>query len=181
MKRTKFERPSELEVEDDREDLESLEQGLRIDENALEEALQQQADLFYRVSKNLALLISQRDAAKQEREYTEAKADSYLRDDARNSDDKITEKEIESRKKLDTSVIKVSDKYLRLAAEVKQWEALKEAYLQRGYALKELVVLFVRGYYGETEGRVDGSLREYNSTLAAQAREAIDRKRKGHL
>ncbi len=128
--------------------LSDLEKGLRIDEDALDEALFTHPDLFYQVSKQLTLLVSQRDAAGQEEKEIEARVDAELRHDAQLAGAKMTETQIKSDKICDKDVIKASDKFLELSKQVGQWMALKEAFTQRSYMLKSMCDLYVAGYFG---------------------------------
>lgn len=135
-------------------DLEAL---LRIDENALEEALQQQPDAFWRVSKVLALESSRRDALKQYVKEEEAHAYLRIRRQAVEDETKLTEKELEAKVRVDNKVLDATDKLLRKAKLVAQLEALLESFKQRSYALKDLVELYLQSYYADSpsEGRRD--------------------------
>lgn len=137
---------------DDLRDLDELEKGLKIDEHALDEALQQQPDLFYRVSKTLAMLTSRRDAMKQEKETVEAQADLTIRRKHARDKDKATEGSIRAEIRLDREVIEVGNELLELANLVAQFAALKEAFQQRSYVLKDLVNLYTANYFGDSAG-----------------------------
>jgi hypothetical protein len=178
MQRTKVAGKTVLEDAPKKSDplLIELEKGLKIDENALEEVLQQQADLFYRVAKELALRISLRDQAKQELAEIEAEADIDLRKDARVNEEKITEKEIEAKKKLDTKVQRASDRFLKLTLQVGQWGALKDAYIQRSYVLKDMVALYLRSYYADSS--IGSAQRNHSDTVGMEARRAMSERRR---
>src|SRR4029077_6337613 len=120
-------------------DVNDLEDGLRIDQDDLANACLQQPDLFYRVAKQLAICMSQRDAASQAVKEEEAAADEAIRADAAKQGVKTTEKEIESLKLKDESVITARNSLLDSTREVGMWLALKEAFQQRSYVLKDLV------------------------------------------
>lgn len=132
--------------------LQDLEPGLLIDENRLEQACARHPDLFYRVSKRLTHEISLRDMAKEQLANVEAETDARIREEAAEDEDakKLTEKEIESRKRLDSAVKKWRDQYLAYSHSVAQWTALKDAFLQRSYMLKSLGELYVANYYSDT-------------------------------
>lgn len=130
-------------------DIEALEGGLHIDEHALDEALLQQPDLLYRVSKQLAFETSRRDAAKQELAEIEAAADNELREDAARAEEKITEGGIKAQLRLNQKVKEATRTYLELCRRVDMWQALLDAYKQRSYALKELVTLHTANYFGD--------------------------------
>jgi hypothetical protein len=138
-------------------DLKQLEAKLRIDEHALDIALREHPDLFYKVATELALAISNRDEAKQDLEEIEAQVDMELRKAAAVSDTKTTEKEIESNKKVDKKVKAANDKFLEERFNAAKWTALKEAYEARSYALSKLVDLFLANYYSANEDNRTGA------------------------
>jgi hypothetical protein len=155
---------------------EQLEKALLIDEHALDEAIEEQPDCFHKVSKQLAILESRRDAAKQALADEEAKVDTELRMKARKNDEKITNDEIKAQTRLMPSVKKASQTYLELNGQVNLYEALKESFKQRSYALGHLVDLFVAGYFGQlSQTRTSGGMKEQRHM---QARTEINRVRR---
>jgi len=147
--------------------LERLEQGLPIDENALNEAWLQQPDSFYRVAKQLALMTSRRDAKKQELAETEAKADAETREVAAQRKEKITEPEIKAAVRLDPDVLKVGKELGELQYRVGVLGALERSYEMRQKALTKLVDLYIANYYrsggGEGSRSAQRALAEHNS------------------
>lgn len=140
--------------------LQELEQGLAIDENALEESCQTHSDLFYRTAKQLAILTSRRDEAKKIKEEVEAEVDAEIRDDANNAGEKITEKEIDSEKRLNKRVKEATSNLLELNGQVGIMSALKESYLQRSYMLKSMVEMTVSGYLTTDPAQVRSRMNE---------------------
>jgi hypothetical protein len=128
-------------------DISGLEEGLRISKDALDDGLLQQPDLFYRVSKELTLATSRRDAAKQGVADAEAQVELGLH----RSRDKYTVGEIKAHVAVAPSVKAARKLLADLQYEVNQLNALKEAFSQRSYALKELVSLFIANYYGDID------------------------------
>lgn len=124
-----------------------LENNLRIDKDALEEALLEQANHFYHASTKLSLWTSRRDAAKQQQQLIEAQTDGQIRHDAELAKEKITEKEVDSLKRQDKDVQKAQNDLLRYNHTVARFSNLVEAFKQRGYVLKELVALYLANYY----------------------------------
>lgn len=129
--------------------LAELETELRIDRNDLESALEMQPDSFFRVAVQATLTSSRRDAAKQRLAELEADKDATLRHDARVADDKVTEKEIESEKRRDPGIKEMQRELLRLNAKLGLISALKDAFIQRSYVLKDLCLLQINGLYSE--------------------------------
>lgn len=137
--------------------LKRLKAGLRIDEHALDHALRDHPDLFYDVGLELALAISNRDEAKQDMEEIEAAVDAELRRAAAVSEDKVTEGQIASNKKLDKRVKAANDKFLEQKLNAANLSALKEAYEQKSYALSKLVDLYLASYYSSNEDKKTGA------------------------
>lgn len=128
-------------------DIAGLEEGLRINKNGLDESLLQQPDLFYRVSKELTLATSRRDAAKQ----GVADAEAHVELGLHRTREKCTVGEIKAHVAVAPSVRQARKLLADLQYEVNQLSALKEAFAQRSYALKELVALYIANYYSEID------------------------------
>lgn len=147
--------------------LEELEAGLRIDKNALDDALEQYPDLFYRVSKQLTHAISIRDAIKQEVSEIEAEVDADVRADAAEKKDKVTEPEVKMMTRLDPKLIKANRDLRNATTRVNELSALKEAFQQRSYAVKDLVSLYVANYFSDQSGvRSQGSVKDHDAQIA---------------
>ena len=131
--------------------IEELEQALSIEEHALEDECRAQPDSFYHVAKQLALVISRRDAAKQSLEEEEARADGDIRRAAEQEDEKVTETQVKSMVKIDKAVVTARKSLSELNLKVGVLSALKESFQQRSYALSHLVDLYIHNYYGEVK------------------------------
>lgn len=140
-------------LEEDTQIIADLREGLQIDKYALDDELIQQPDMLYRVSEHLTLRISQRDAAKQELSETEARVDADLRRDASISDTRVTEKEIESQKKVNRDVLRAVEKLRQLNLSVGKLSALKESFGSRGHALRDLTSLYAANYFSDSSNR----------------------------
>jgi hypothetical protein len=137
--------------------LKELESGLAIDEHALDIALRNHPDLFYKVSSEQVLAISNRDEAKYDLEQIEALIDKEIRQKAVQSKTKTTEKDIESQRKLDKRVVSANDKFFAEKLTAAQWTVLGEAYEQRSRALSKLVDLHLANYYSTNQDQKTGS------------------------
>lgn len=155
-----------------------LESALSIDPNALDEALVVHPEAFYRVAKKLALEISRRDASKKNLAEIEAEVDARIRHDAEVADEKVTEKSIESTKRTHPRVKKAIEELHKLNESVGLLSALKESFIQRGNALRELPQLHLSGYYGEVSVRATPAAREARERLGREGREAMNRARR---
>lgn len=150
-----------------------LEDDLIIDEDDLEEMCRLQPVLYYEVSRQLAMCISERDAAKQAHAEVEAAEDGRVRREAAKQEDRVTDTAIKLTVKSSKIVVAAMKKYLDLSEKVGQLQALKEAYQQRSYALSHLVDLHVNTFYGESAtNRTASNVRDAKANVArAQLRE----------
>lgn len=143
--------------------LEQLRSKLKIDEHALEIELKNYPNYVDDVGQAHVLAISDRDEAKQALDEIEAKVDSEIRSEAVAAGDKITEKDVESQKRLDPKVKAANRKFLDLKLEAAQWGVLKEAVEKRSYALSKLVDLYLASYYSEIEKKGDVDFKNVQS------------------
>lgn len=153
--------------------LKQLEAKLQINEHALDEALREHPDLFYKVASELALAISNRDEAKQDLDETEAQVDIHIRSQ---QIEKTTEGNILSLKKIGPKVKAANDKLLEEKYNAAKWTALKEAYESRSYALSKLVDLYLASYYSSEQGQQKSQL-NLRDAQAARVKEANSRVR----
>jgi hypothetical protein len=149
--------------------------ALRIDEDALDKALIEQPVLFHEVAEQSTMAGSKKDAEKLLLEEIRAKTDYRIRK-RHTGDKKLSEPQIANMIAIDADYVNASSDFLAAKERSEKWYALKEAYEQRGYALKELVSLYATGYFGEVTGRVArGDARE------RQAEEVRGRIRRGEF
>jgi hypothetical protein len=163
--------------DDDKITLETFDGCLRIDEHALEEAVQEQPDLMFRVSRKLALQISRRDAAKTYLATVEAQVDAWLRRGARNSEVKLTEGDVKAQIRVNSNVVRATDQLLRMEHSVREWQALKESVVARGHALREMVTLCSLNYWADPSK--GAGVRGMKDRDADTARRAMNRQRRG--
>jgi hypothetical protein len=157
-------------------DIASWETMLQIDENDLDGALLKHPDIFYRVSKALVLQISRRDALKQNCDEVESRVELQIRQDAAEQQQRMREGEVESLKSTNAEVQRVRGELLNAKRTVGLLEALKEAFTQRSYVLKELVALWIANYYSESSsGAANNQRRDQlaERTRAARLRDGI--------
>lgn len=153
-----------------REFVEQYEEGLQIDQNALEDALQSQVPSYYEVSKRLSEAESRRDAAKHYLKTVEARVDDEIRRKAKEDGEKITEGAVAARLLVDEAVTEANNLYMDASAQYRDLVALKEAYSQRSYMLKELISLWIANYYsGDIDDRASRSVRNARADTTKRA------------
>lgn len=134
--------------------MDRLRGSLAIDRDAIGECLIEQPQLYYDVASGHAESAARRDALKLETEEAQAGVDQRIRADAAGRGDKITEAAIQQQLRLDISVADLARRGLAAREETDRWAALKEAYQQRSFMLRELVALRVseRGDIAQAHG-----------------------------
>lgn len=129
--------------------IQDLEFGLNIDQDLLEEECATHSESFYHAAKEYALTVSRRDFAKQALAELTAEIDAQLRYEADRADEKTTEPAIAASKLRNLAIRTAQKELLELSRDVGEWGALKEAFEQRSYALRDMVQLWLGNYYGD--------------------------------
>ena len=140
--------------------IDALRAGLKIDKLALDEELIRQPSLFYEVSEAVTAAIAHRDFLKDELASIDAALDGVARAKLDKMHDKVTEAMVKGFIQTNPKHEKAFADYCKAKTEADQLLALKEAFHQRSYMLRELCSLFVANYYERSS---------YNSTRATDA------------
>lgn len=156
--------------------LESYKRKLLIDETDLDTDIARQAVLFHEVADRLAVQTSVRDKAKKVLSEVEARVDFDIRDVARRNKDKITEKEIATAVRLDDEVQAAHEDLIKASYYVGRLTALRDAFEQRRYMLREMAGTYASGYWDSAVS--DRSVKDVRSRDAAVARSAMDAQRR---
>lgn len=123
--------------------LEQLRGMLAIDEDRLDECLMEQSDLFYNVAEGFALATARRDAAKLDLEQLTASIDSSIRARYAQREERLTETAISRLVAADHNIQNLERELLGYRAECDKWQAMKDAFSQRSYMLREIVRLLI--------------------------------------
>jgi len=123
--------------------LDELRKELAIDQNALDDCLMRQPELYYSVAVGYAEAVAGRDSVKLELEELQAKLDQDFRAEALRKNEKITEGSIQQKLKTMPKVQDLQQKFMDARTEAESWGVLKEAFQQRSFMLRELVALFI--------------------------------------
>jgi len=125
-----------------------LEAKLRIDEHHLEHMRRDQPELLYAVSKRVAQLMSKRDTAKKMLKEVEAEVALEIRSQAAQAQEKVTDKGVEAETCIHRDVRTARDAVTEAEAEYNAWDALRESFKDRSYAIRDLIELWLANYYG---------------------------------
>lgn len=147
--------------------LEQYKDKLAIDRDGLGECLVDQPQLYYDVTSAHAEAVSERDAVKLELDELQADIDRKIREDAFKRDVKVTEAGIQQQIKLDPKVKGLNRSFLEVRERTEQWFALKEAFQQRSFMLRELVALRI-SERGDIAGAHGAGQRQDNVTELAR-------------
>jgi hypothetical protein len=123
---------------------ESFRGELEIDRSDLESCLQNQAGLFYDIASAQVQAAAIRDAAKLDMDELHASLDKEIREAAAVNEEKTTETGIANAIKNEQRMQKAQRAHLDAKTEAEEWGAMKEAFHQRSYMLRELVALEIK-------------------------------------
>lgn len=138
--------------------LEEFEQYLRIDKNALDEALTQQSQLFYKVADAFTEAVAERDALKEKLSLVDAELDGEIRVWLEKDGEKFTEAMVRNQVQAHKDHEAAFNVYIKAKTRADKIQAMKDSFKMRGYAIRDLCELHVTGYFDHQ------SVKETNSS-----------------
>lgn len=125
---------------------------VKFNKHDLDGAIETQTTNFADIAEAVALAISRRDEAKDNLKVVEAEIDADIRKSIELDKDtkKPSEPQIKMMIMLDKDMGTAQKRFDRLARDARALEACKESYSQRSYMLREMVALWLGGYYSDT-------------------------------
>lgn len=126
-----------------------LREQLAIDKSVLDDEVIRQPVLFYTISEFLTDAIAERDAAKEELSMTDADLDNEARRVLAKTDGKTTEAMFKNYVQMHQDHENAFKAWLTAKTKADKLLALKEAFQQRSYMLRDLVSLYSANYYEE--------------------------------
>jgi len=129
------------------EDVDEYHAALAIDKDDLERCLMEQSESFYHVARETAYAAARRDASKYDLESAEALQGQKIRLESASDKQRVTEAAIAERLAILPNIQKLNMQLLKDKAHAEAWTALKEAFQQRSFMLRELVALRLRQHY----------------------------------
>lgn len=156
-------------------DFDTFEEYLTIDKFHLDDAISNHAELLYRISEALAHATNARDCAKKDLEDQYARTTLKIRELAVKSGIKTTEDQIKQSAQTDKDYEDAQYEYLASKLACDKLQALKDAFIARGYMIREMAGLWVAGYFADNPIKADEQI--VDSTRYNMARQAIAEKR----
>lgn len=124
-----------------------LQQQLAIDKSVLDDEVIRQPVLFYTVSEMLTDALAERDGAKEELAYVDAAEELKARRALAKVHGKVTDAMVKHEVQRSKAHTQASDDYLDAKHKADKLLALKDAFQQRSYMLRDLVSLYSANYY----------------------------------
>lgn len=152
--------------------LSDLQQQLQIDKMVLDDEVIRQPMLFFEVSDQLTEAMAERDAAKEELAAVDAELDQKIRKKLSSGQARVTEGLITSHVITSPEHEKAFTAYLNAKTRSDKLEALKDAFKQRSFMLRDLVALHAANYYETTSMKPDASNYQSNRQRINNARVA---------
>jgi hypothetical protein len=119
---------------------EELKENLLIDDDDLDSALVEQASFFFQAAEASSLANSQRDTIKLELKELKAELDGDIRREAIRNEEKLTETQLTNRITTLPRIKEMERKFITSCKMADDCAALKDSYIQRSYALKDLTL-----------------------------------------
>lgn len=117
--------------------------ALAIDRDDLDSCLVSQPETYYHVSQAFAAAVAERDATKLELEELQASVGQEIRATAARTEEKLTEGGLQQKLTANPRIQDLQRVLLEARKTADTWQALKEAFQQRSFMLRELVALVI--------------------------------------
>lgn len=124
-------------------DLRDFEEELQVDQDDIDDAVIRQPELFWHVSEQLVYAIDLRDTIKKELDEAEADEDNKIRALAEANEEKITEPFVKKQIAAQPKIQRLNRELLDAKKQAALWEAMKESFSQRSYAVNKLADLHI--------------------------------------
>lgn len=162
--------------------LEQYKEKLRFDRDALDDCLSEQPFVFQEVSERCARMISKRDAQKDE--YKRIRADLFVQIKSSSEGSKrITDSEATAQIDMHPKYLEAHRRYIELCEQAAKWESLKDAFVQRSHAIRDMVRLTATDSYASDRivgAEEENRQRKAESAMAARSEGRVKKKgRKG--
>lgn len=157
-------------------DYEMLRNRIKIDRDALDKSVEEQAQVFLEVCDRHVHALSLRDEARDKLSRRDAEIARDTRQKGEKGGTRTTEAMVNDSVMLHTEHIQLSANLTELKKQADLWGVLRDAFDQRMRMIKELVNLYAMGYFGAAGAL--GPRNTVRDSLAETARARLDENRK---
>jgi hypothetical protein len=130
-----------------------LQEQLAIDKSVLDDEVIRQPVLFYSVSEMLTDALAEKDGAKEDLAVVDADVAFKIRKGLSKGTARVTDKVVESHVLTSPEHEKAFTAYLNAKTRADKLTALKDAFQQRSYMLRDLVSLYSANYFEDASVR----------------------------
>jgi hypothetical protein len=155
--------------------LQELRDRLRIDRDELDVSLEEQPELYYHVAHAHAQAVAEADTAKLDRDQGLAELDKEIRAEFDKAGTKFTENRIFQELQMLPEARELRLTRYKALEVVNDWQALKDAYHQRSFMLRELVALYIAQRH---DSAMAGGSAEARGRIAEERHEAASAERR---
>lgn len=134
-------------------EIDQLKALLAINKNALDEEISKQPMLFYDIAEACVDAMAERDTAKESLASVDAELDGLVRAALDKSKEKVTEAMVKNSIQMHKKHLDAFETYMAAKTAADRLLALKEAFGQRGYMIRDLCQLYVSGLYEQNSVR----------------------------
>ena len=157
-------------------DYDILRTRIKIDRDALDKSVEEQAQVFLEVCDRHVNALSLRDEARDKLARHDAQIALETRQKAEREKTRITEAVVNDSVMLHPDHIRLSTELLEIKKRADLWGVLRDAFDQRMRMIRELVNLYAIGYYGATGAVTPRNV--VRDSLAATAKAKLNEDRK---
>lgn len=152
-------------------EIDELRRYLKIDKNRLDEELEEQPMLLFKISEAYTEAAAERDAAKEMLTTTDANLDKKGRVELDRAEEKVTEPMVKTYVQTHKDHAAATAVYLKAKHRANQLESLKESFQSRGYMIRDLCTLYAANYYERDSARPTNAGNRTTYSMARQKRE----------
>lgn len=152
--------------------IDELKKLLAIDKANLDDEVARQPMLFYEIAEKCEEASAQADTLKEHLASVDAGLDGEIRQDL--DGEKYTEAMVKNQIILDKAHVEAYKQYLSAKTTAGKLTALKDAFKQRGYMLRDLASLYSASYFEQSSIQADRARYEDRRRILAEARSSKD-------
>jgi len=131
-------------------DIDKLKQLLAINKNSLDDEISRQPMLFYEVAEACVAAAAERDARKEDLATIDAELDGLSRTLLSRREEKVTEAMVKNTIQTNAKHEAAFNAYMQAKTESDLLSAMKDAFGQRGYMLRDMAQLYVASYFEQS-------------------------------